>query len=90
MIELADASGNPLTIRNMILIKQISDIPCLKGVNYNFFGSTITTFGGCSGTFRLCYEAPDEERRETTTTLKPLGRLNNVGKNCRKLLDVPM
>ncbi|CAL1535289.1 unnamed protein product [Lymnaea stagnalis] len=62
---ITDDDGKEVTIHSMDLVHQHSDISCEQGESFRSSGSVASAWGGCRGTFKICYGSQDEESATT-------------------------
>ncbi|RUS78005.1 hypothetical protein EGW08_014222, partial [Elysia chlorotica] len=76
-IVVRDSNSQPATITSVTLERQISHVPCRRGVNFFFRGSRFVVRGGCKAVFKVCYKANPTTPAPLTTTQAPV--------NCKKV-----
>ncbi|GFN97594.1 D-galacturonic acid binding lectin [Plakobranchus ocellatus] len=83
-VDVKDANGNPVHIVHVHVWDQISEIKCVKWVNYFYSESFIIAKKGCKATFKVCYKV----KKPPTTTPAPLTTTPEPEKPVCEKIDV--
>ncbi|GFR94244.1 capsulin [Elysia marginata] len=75
--ELLDEDKNPAEITRVVLVREVENGNCIRGVNFRFSGSTLIVRGKCKGVFLVCVQ-PGEPA--------PLTTLPAPSRECQKIV----